>query len=161
MVAKHAVITCTCVLLSTSGAMAEGAPLAELKAAETTGAGISVTVATGGCTEKSDFEAGAQPAAKGAANVEIRRLKRDDCKGNFPAGLKLLFTWNELKLPAGTKLHVKNPMETKASVVQAGHKTIQDTPASDDKPAVRKKKPKRIYARHRRVKMRRHRAACE
>ncbi|MGA7328891.1 MAG: hypothetical protein WBX25_31500 [Rhodomicrobium sp.] len=40
----------------------------------------------------------AQPAPHGAARIEIRRLKADNCKGNFPAGLKLLFTWSDLKL---------------------------------------------------------------
>ncbi len=87
---------------------AERVPLAELLVAETTDAGLSVTVPTGGCTQKSDFEIKASTVSNGGASVEIRRLRKDTCKGNFPEGLKLVFTWDDLKLPANTKLGVKN-----------------------------------------------------
>jgi hypothetical protein len=85
-----------------------GAPLEELLAAEATPAGIDVIVATGGCTKKSDFEINSSPITNGKASVELRRLSRDTCKGNFPNGLKLQFSWADLKLPEGTKLSIKN-----------------------------------------------------
>jgi hypothetical protein len=105
---------------------AEPAHLAELLATETTDAGLSVTVPTGGCTQKSDFEVTARAAKNGRASVEIRRLKRDSCKGNFPEGLKLVFTWDDLKLPANTKLGVKNPVNAPA---QRGQITPQPSGA--------------------------------
>src|SRR5262249_19779283 len=87
---------------------AEPLPLAGLLAAETTEAGLSVTVPTGGCTQKSDFEITANRLGAGEASVEIRRPRPDHCKGNFPGGAKLEFTWDDLKLPKDTKLVVKN-----------------------------------------------------
>jgi hypothetical protein len=93
-------------------ARAELAPLAELLAAEATEDGLTLTVPTGGCTKKSDFELTSSPAKNGAAVVEVRRLTPDVCKGNFPDGLKLSFSWAELKLPEHTKISVKNPVES-------------------------------------------------
>jgi hypothetical protein len=91
-------------------ARAEPAPLAELLAAETTKDGLALTVPTGGCTKKSDFELTSSPVKNGAAVVEVRRLAPDVCKGNFPNGLKLSFSWAELKLPEHAKMSVKNPV---------------------------------------------------
>ena len=108
MDARHTAMMYACFLLAASSAAAKDAPLAQLKAAEPTEGGLSVTVPTGGCTDKADFTISAKRDADGTASVEIKRLKPDDCKGNFPRGLKLLFSWTELKLPAGTKLNVKS-----------------------------------------------------
>ncbi len=107
-------------------ARAEQPPLAELVSVEPVEAGINVTVPTGGCTKKADFDVSASQASKGAAKVEIRRLNRDFCKGYFPDGLKLLFTWDDLKLPAGTKLTVANlaagPSAPSQAVTKVAHK---------------------------------------
>jgi hypothetical protein len=92
-------------------ARAEPAPLAELLAAEATKDGLTLTVPTGGCTKKSDFELTSSPVKNGAAVIEVRRPTPDTCKGNFPDGLKLAFSWAELKLPEHTKISVKNPVE--------------------------------------------------
>jgi hypothetical protein len=89
---------------------AEPLPLAELLAAEATQAGLSVTVPTGGCTNKSDFSIASGPVSNAQASIEIRRLRADTCKGNFPEGVKLVFTWDDLKLPPQTKLAIKNPI---------------------------------------------------
>ena len=114
-----------CLVLAAQ-AHAEQARLAEVISAEPVEAGINVTVPTGGCTKKADFEVSASQASIGAAKIEIRRLKLDSCKGNFPDGLKLLFTWDDLKLPAGTKLTVANPVASRSgspqSVAKAAHK---------------------------------------
>ena len=77
-------------------------------AAEPTPAGITITVATGGCAKKADFEIASSPVTDGKASIELRRTKPDPCKGNFPDGLKLQFGWAELKLPEGTQLALKN-----------------------------------------------------
>jgi hypothetical protein len=88
------------------------APLAELLATEATKDGLTLTVPTGGCTKKSDFELTSSPVKNSAAVVEVRRPIPDTCKGNFPGGLKLAFSWAELKLPEHTKISVKNPVES-------------------------------------------------
>ncbi len=73
--------------------------------------GITVTVATGGCTGKADFQVSSSAVADGKTSIELRRTKADTCKGNFPDGLKLHYTWGELKLPDGTQIMVKNPAD--------------------------------------------------
>ncbi len=101
---------CVWVFLTVGCRFAQSEPLERLLAAETQADGISVTVPTGGCTSKSDFEMSSHMAGDGRAEIEFKRLKPDDCKGNFPRGLKLFFSWNDLKLPAATTLVVKNPV---------------------------------------------------
>jgi hypothetical protein len=110
-VANRSFLHIAFVLLPTLS-QAEQAPLAELLAAETTETGINVTVPTGGCTKKTDFEVRSQDLTEGKAIVELRRLKPDDCKGNFPEGLKLTFTWSELKLPAHSNVSFNNHIES-------------------------------------------------
>jgi hypothetical protein len=92
-------------------AAASASTIEELVAAEKTQAGITITVETGGCTKKSDFEVDSSPVKDGEASVEFRRLNEDTCKGNFPDGIKLEFSWAELKLPQGTKLSLRNRVE--------------------------------------------------
>lgn len=93
------------------GRAATSQELEQVISSEPTPAGIDVTVATGGCTKKADFEVTSSPAGDGKASVELRRKTPDTCKGNFPDGLKLQYTWGELNLPQGTQLSVKNPVE--------------------------------------------------
>ena len=95
-------------------AEAEPSRLAELLAAETTKTGISVTVPTGGCTKKDDFEISSRVLRRGKAIVALRRSKPDDCKGNFPDGLELTFTWSELKLPEHSKVSFENRIDRSA-----------------------------------------------
>jgi hypothetical protein len=109
---KSFALALTLVLLARCPCAAAAPPdLEEVLAAEPTAEGIAVTVLTGGCTEKSDFAVSSSPIQNGQASLEFRRLYRDTCKGFFPEGLKLQFTWADLKLPEGTKLTVKNPIE--------------------------------------------------
>ena len=99
-------------LLAAGGSPAGAAQeLERIVSAEPTPAGIAVTVPTGGCTKKADFDVSSSPVSGGKATVELRRTKPDTCKGNFPDGLKLQYTWTELNLPEGTQLSVKNPVE--------------------------------------------------
>jgi len=142
-------ITAGAVCLMIAGEVqAAEAPLADLLAAEPTDAGISVTVPTGGCTKKADFQVNAQPAPDGPAKVEIKRLKRDACKGNFPNGLKLVFTWEDLRVPAGTKLNVVNPVGGPAGKTTIGPKT----PRTKYKKLCKRSKSGKLHCRVRRVR---------
>jgi hypothetical protein len=129
-------------------AYAGQAPLADLVAAEPTEAGLNVTVPTGGCTKKADFEVSAQPPSKGPARIEIRRLKNDYCKGNFPDGIKLSFTWDELKLPSGTKLTVANKVEGSVAQPQEARRVSVKAHKKFKKKCKRKAHGKRCKARH-------------
>jgi hypothetical protein len=109
-------------------ARAEPVPLAALLAAEATEDGLTLTVPTGGCTKKSDFELSSSLVKKGTAVVAVRRPIPDVCKGNFPDGLKLAFSWAELKLPEHTKISLKNavkkarPLQQRAARLLKPHK---------------------------------------
>jgi hypothetical protein len=150
MVSKYRVAAgAACLLIAVEGRAAD-APLADLVAAEPTDAGINVTVPTGGCTKKADFETAAQPSGQGAAKIEIRRLKSDYCKGNFPDGLKLLFTWDDLKLPAGTKLKLANPVAGHAAQAREESKASVAAPRKFKKRCKRPARGKRCRHAHRR-----------
>ncbi|MFZ1109163.1 MAG: hypothetical protein WAN43_12585 [Rhodomicrobium sp.] len=164
-----------CLLIAVQARAAETPPLADLLAAKPTDAGIDVTVTTGGCTKKADFAVSAQPPAQGAAKVEIRRLKSDWCKGNFPDGIKLTFTWEELKLPAGTKLSLANPVAGQAAQAAETRKASVAAPRKFKKRCKRRARHARCGKRRahgasravahrahvRRHHRRRHRAHCE
>jgi Fe-S cluster assembly iron-binding protein IscA len=99
-------------LLAAAGLPAMAAQeLEKIISSEPAPTGITVTVATGGCTEKADFQVSSSPGADGKTSIELKRTKADSCKGNFPDGLKLHYTWAELKLPDGTQVAVKNPAD--------------------------------------------------
>lgn len=110
---RYMVAACAGVLFATSPARAENAPLDEIKGSEQNTAGVNVTVMTGGCTKKEDFQVSTHPGTSGVMDIEFKRLHADRCKGNFPDGIKIQFTWGDLKLPEGTKLAIKNPVEGK------------------------------------------------
>ncbi len=148
MVSKYKVGAAALWLAAALPAYAGQAPLANLAAAAPTDAGLNVTVPTGGCTKKADFEVSAQPPSKGAARIEIRRLKIDYCKGNFPDGLKLSFTWDELKLPAGTKLTVVNKVEGRPAQPQEPRQVSVKPHKKFKKKCKRKTHGKRCKARH-------------
>jgi hypothetical protein len=121
-------------------------------AAEPTPAGITITVATGGCSKKADFEIASSPVTDGKASIELRRTKPDPCKGNFPDGLKLQFGWAELKLPEGTQLALKNVADPVFGSIPPTAVAATTMPAPEATPA---KRHYRAY-RHRRGWRRHH-----
>lgn len=145
MVVRYMIAACAGALIAATPARAGNAPLAEIKASEANEAGVNVTVPTGGCTSKTDFEVSTHAGAAGITDVEFRRLNQDTCKGNFPEGVKLQFTWGDLKVPAGTKVAVKNPVETAHKVA------LVSTPKS-----AKLKKKKKVVKRCLRSKHRKH-----
>ena len=92
-------------------ARAEPAALEKLLAAKRTNAGIMLTVSTGGCTKKTDFEVTSHRITRRVTSIEVRRLTPDVCKGNFPEGMNLLFSWSELKVSNRTKILIENPID--------------------------------------------------
>jgi hypothetical protein len=53
--------------------------------------GLSINVQTGGCTDKQDFRLGTD-----ANGIALLRQTPDTCKGWFPQGKWIDFTWAEL-----------------------------------------------------------------
>jgi hypothetical protein len=112
--------------------VAAGAPamasqeLEKIISSEPAPTGITVTVATGGCTGKADFQVSSSPVADGKTSIELRRTKADTCKGNFPDGLKLHYTWAELKLPDGTQIAVRNPADPVFGAIPPAMATVTE-----------------------------------
>ncbi len=133
-------------------------------AAEPTPAGITITVATGGCAKKADFEIASSPVTDGKASIELRRTKPDPCKGNFPDGLKLQFGWAELKLPEGTQLALKNVADPvfgsipPTAVVATTASAPEATPAKRHYRAYRHRRGSHRH--HHRRHLHRHRSQC-
>lgn len=139
MVVKYVAAACAGVLIATSPALAESAPVAEVISSEANDTGVNITVPTGGCTSKADFEVSTHPGTGGVTDVQIRRLKPDRCKGNFPAGIKLQFTWGDLKVPAGTRLAVTNPVEARTTVLAKQHREVKPVKKKRAKRCLRSK----------------------
>ena len=159
MFRRIAAAACLAVLPFVPDASAGNAPMG-LMAAEPNDAGIKVTVPTGGCTKKADFAVSSHPVQGGAAQIEFKRLKPDDCKGYFPDGLKLLFTWDDLKLPAGTKLTVANPIGDQAVQPEPVRKAAAKVHKKSRKKCKRSKKGKH-HCKVRRARHARHKAAAK
>jgi hypothetical protein len=67
--------------------------------------GVEVNVSTGGCTERISFIIKSVVKNK-EASVIIHRRERDACKGFFPDGTWIAFSWQELGLTPGTSITV-------------------------------------------------------
>jgi hypothetical protein len=147
----YAFLSSLVLLAAGKPATVSASTMEELVAAEKTPSGITITVETGGCTKKSDFEVDSSPVKNGEASIEFRRLSEDTCKGNFPDGVKLDFTWADLKLPQGTKFSIKNRVEHPVATESPVKKTqIQKpTPKVHNAPAKRKGSNLGKVARHR------------
>src|SRR5262249_5630707 len=78
---------------------------------------------TGGCTNKTDFAVSSEVSKEGKVIIELRRTKPDDCKGNFPEGLKLNFTWSELQLSQHDKISFKNPISDQGRIHPSKRRT--------------------------------------
>jgi hypothetical protein len=105
------IVICIAMLLAfAQTARAEPAALEKLLTAKPTKTGLTLTVSTGGCTKKSDFEITSHRLKRHVASVEVRRLAPDTCKGNFPEGTKLSFSWSELRVRKHSKILIKNPI---------------------------------------------------
>ena len=65
--------------------------------------GLSINVQTGGCTDKQDFRLGTD-----ATGITLLRQTPDVCKGWFPHGKWIDFTWAELATVGITPSMVKD-----------------------------------------------------
>ena len=99
-------------LASVSQTSAQDAASA-LIAARTGPDGVVFTVPTGGCTSPADFRVAVQRGS-GEAAVTLHRLTPDACKGFFPGGMEIAYSWAELGLPPGSALRIVNRIDPAA-----------------------------------------------
>jgi hypothetical protein len=114
--AKYIIFICAIMLLPLQATQAAPAPLEKLLGARQTKDGLTVTVVTGGCTKKSDFEIITRHRKRNTVVIELHRVTSDDCKGNFPEGIKMNFSRKELKVGNNSKITLRNEIEKPAHV---------------------------------------------
>jgi len=71
--------------------------------------GVTFWVPTGGCTGPEDFKI--QTKTKdNTLFIYLLRLNADYCKGFFPEGFSIFFSFEELGFSSPTKVEVQNPV---------------------------------------------------
>ncbi len=78
------------------------------------GGDLVVRVFSNGCTNKDSFDAVAtgSPRAGWAFDVTLTRYFPDTCEAILPQGVELVWTRDELGLPASARLGLTNPVDT-------------------------------------------------
>ena len=87
---------------------AESAPL-RLLGVPVVEDGLSFQVPTGGCTSKSSLQVRLQATNPGPVEIELVRVVPDECKGLFPEGINVVFTWTELGAARDRGAKILNP----------------------------------------------------
>lgn len=75
---------------------------------QVTQTGIEFQVISGGCTEKKDFAIGWLESSP--PQLQLIRIRKDDCKMNMPLGTSIQFSWEDLGLQSGVKFTISNPI---------------------------------------------------
>ena len=69
---------------------------------------IIVTVSSNGCTEKDFIEVDVEKDGHNHFEVEFERVRKDHCKAYLPEGVTLVYTFQELGIPAGSTVEIEN-----------------------------------------------------
>lgn len=79
---------------------------------------LVVRVFSNGCTNKDSFEAVAtgSPQAGWAFDITLTRYFPDSCEAILPQGVELVWTREELGLPASARMGLTNPVDTFRSI---------------------------------------------
>ncbi|WP_269716261.1 hypothetical protein [Caulobacter sp. NIBR2454] len=83
--------------------------LEPLYAASSGPGGLSIRVASNGCTAKTDITFHVE-MKDGAAFIAFARRKLDACKGLAPVGVDVMFTYAELGVRPETPVFLLNPL---------------------------------------------------
>jgi hypothetical protein len=89
-----------------------GGPLAELEPlyrADAGREGLTVSVASNGCTAKTDFAVYVERKGE-ATTVALGRRRLDTCKSFAMGRVELSFSWEELGVPPRTPVFLLNPL---------------------------------------------------
>ena len=89
---------------------------------------IIFRVHTGGCTSKSSFEVEVNKGVTGMPPymITLFRTVPDPCKGYFPEGIEITFTFEELGIEKGSELLVINLMKSRYFISEEVHERIQE-----------------------------------
>lgn len=105
-----AFLTLVPLFLAQSKALGQEPEIEVLKAISVNQKGIVITVRTGGCTDRSDFEFEFLENDQGLEIAIVRKTK-DYCKGYFPKGVQYSFSWEETGLnDDSSEVRIINPI---------------------------------------------------
>ncbi len=68
---------------------------------------LEITAPSNGCTEKSSLDLGVEKKHNNFY-IHVNRTKQDYCKANLPDGVEIEYTFQELGIPSGATVQVKN-----------------------------------------------------
>ena len=79
---------------------------------ETAEGDLVVRVRSGGCTDKDSFELEITGGPEGGWRFDaaLHRVEPDHCEANLPDGVELVWTREELYVPASAELRLVNPI---------------------------------------------------
>jgi hypothetical protein len=69
---------------------------------------VAVVVHSNGCTQKEDFHADVNGEGSNSYRVRFERVKEDNCKALVPEGKRLVWSFQELGVPANARVVVAN-----------------------------------------------------
>jgi hypothetical protein len=69
---------------------------------------VAIVVHSNGCTQKEDFRADVNSEGSNSWRVRFERAKEDNCKALVPEGKRMVWSFQELGVPAGARVVVAN-----------------------------------------------------
>lgn len=69
---------------------------------------VAIVVHSNGCTQKEDFRADTTKEDSNSWRVRFERVKEDNCKALVPEGKRMVWSFQELGVPAGARVVVAN-----------------------------------------------------
>lgn len=85
-------------------------PLDTIYGAAVKGDALIVQVPSNGCTDKASFGHDVLLVEDGAYTVKLTRIKEDTCEAFLPDGTEISYGFGELRVPAGARLTILNPL---------------------------------------------------
>jgi hypothetical protein len=76
-----------------------------------TGDGLRFRVQTGGCTSAQNFQLGVQRSS-GQAQLTLTRVVPDSCKGDFPEGTEITFSYDAAGIDRADAIQLMNRLVT-------------------------------------------------
>ena len=69
---------------------------------------VHFRVTSNGCTDKSFFDIDVTRRSSSSFSVELDRVRRDNCEADMPDGVQVTYTFQELGIPSGASVRVRN-----------------------------------------------------
>lgn len=71
---------------------------------------VTFLVRSSGCTDETYFDVDVDRVSSGSYAVSIDRIRVDTCEANLPGGVAVTYTFDELNIPDGSSVSVRNPV---------------------------------------------------